>query len=213
LIQRQREALWQAGAGEIVAVTGYRGEEIARLGLRTIHNESWRESNMVASLACALRTVEGPVLVSYSDIVYTPTAPAELLRSIDDVAVAYDVQWERLWRRRFADPLSDAESFRIEADGRITEIGGRVHTVDDIQGQFMGLMKFSAMGVQWVKALLKSEPGLEKTLDSTGLLMHLIQEGKRVAGLAVKGGWCEIDRERDLKVAHEMVHEGLLTLP
>ena len=35
-------------------------------------------------------------------------------------------EWREYWRRRFDDPLSDAESLRLDAEGRIVDIGGKV---------------------------------------------------------------------------------------
>ena len=42
-----------------------------------------------------------------------------------------------------ADPLSDAETFRIDASGELLEIGGKTGKIEDIEGQYMGLLKFT----------------------------------------------------------------------
>ena len=61
-------SLW-CGINEIY---NYRllGHEIERLGFKTIHNNKWANSNMVASIKLALDQIEGPLIFSYSDIVF-----------------------------------------------------------------------------------------------------------------------------------------------
>jgi len=44
---------------------------------------------------------------------------------------------------RFADPLADAEIFRINAAGQLLEIGGKTTRIEDIEGQYVGLLKFT----------------------------------------------------------------------
>ena len=41
----------------------------------------------------------------------------------------------------------DAETFRADASGRLLEIGGKTSEIEEIEGQYMGLLKFTPRGV------------------------------------------------------------------
>jgi Predicted sugar nucleotidyltransferases len=200
LLDWQLAALHDAGVDDIGIVTGYRREMLAERGLREFHNERWEQTNMVTSLACAGEWLEaGPCLVTYSDIVYGSAAVTALLRSGEELAVAYDLDWRRQWEARFGDPLEDAETFRIDADARILEIGQKPKSVQEIQGQYMGLLLFRPGGwaaLQRVRASLEQHQ--RDKLDMTGALQLLIESGFPVHGVPAPSRWAEFDSESDL---------------
>jgi len=213
LLHWQTEALATAGVDPICIVTGYRREMIEATGYRSIVNPDWSESNMVASLLCATERLSPPLVVSYSDIVYSSTLVRRLVESPHDLAITYDREWKSLWAKRFRDPLSDAETFRIDDDARVREIGGKAGDIAEIQGQFMGLMKLSETAIGWITDLVASSEGARNRLDSTAMLMGLIDSDKPVYGVPTRGGWCEVDDPEDLAVAEQMLGEGLLGAP
>ena len=53
LLEKQLNALRQAGIEDIAIVTGYRRELLIPFNLVEFHNPRWAETNMVTSLACA----------------------------------------------------------------------------------------------------------------------------------------------------------------
>ncbi len=201
LLHWQLEALRSAGVRDIALVTGYRREMLAGHGLHEFHNERWAETNMVASLACAREWLESsPCLVSYSDIVYERAAVDAVLGSEADLAVAYDLDWLRLWEARFGNPLEDAETFRIDEASRILEIGQKPESVAEIQGQYMGLLRFCPAAwaaMQRVRVAL--EPAKRDRLDMTGALQLMILSGYAVTGVPVHSHWAEFDSEEDLR--------------
>ncbi|MFZ5427690.1 MAG: NTP transferase domain-containing protein [Thermodesulfobacteriota bacterium] len=80
LLEWQLAALRAAGASGVTVVTGYRGEMIAGYGMNTVENPRWSETNMVSSLLCAAPLLESrECVVTYSDIVYGPSAVRALL--------------------------------------------------------------------------------------------------------------------------------------
>jgi choline kinase len=124
LLEHQLEALQRAGIREIGIVTGYRREALSGRGLTEFHNPRWDQSNMVSSLACANDwLLEAPVIVSYSDIFYEPSAVSSLMETPAELAITFDPNWLALWSKRFADPLEDAETFRLQPNGQLAEIG------------------------------------------------------------------------------------------
>ena len=212
LVEWQVAALRRAGLERITLVTGYLSKQFDALGLPTVHNLDWHRTNMVGSLMCRLDGFSGPLLLSYSDVVHQPAVIEALLAADADIAVSYDIDWLELWSRRFEDPLSDAESFRIDAAGELVEIGRRVSDTAEIEGQFMGLVSLSARGVEIIREIVGSRPEYRAGLDMTGLLDICLQSGHVVRGVPTRGAWCEVDTQDDLAVAEALIREGRLTL-
>jgi choline kinase len=126
LLDWQLQALRGAGIAEIAIVTGYKRELLANRGLVEFHNARWAETNMVSSLACAQDWLKAePCIVTYSDIFYSSAAVRSLMTSAAPLALTYDPNWLELWTRRFADPLLDAETFRLTPKHTLSEIGGK----------------------------------------------------------------------------------------
>jgi len=215
LIERQVAALRRGGVGEIGLVRGYRGEMIDFPGLSYFANDRWAETNMVISLAAAAPLLRsGPVIVSYADIFYRSELVRGLANAPGQLVISYDRAWRRLWTRRFADPLSDAETFRIDAEGQLLEIGGKTTRIEDIEGQYMGLLKLTPTAWRAVEALLGNlDAPTRDRLDMTGLLRGLLARKMLPIGtFGTYGQWGEIDSSADLALYKNMVREGELVL-
>lgn len=210
LIDWQTTALCEAGIEEVILVTGYRAEMLQGYGTRRIHNPRWAQCNMVSSLLCADTAFDGPVIVSYADIVYHSAPVRALMAAQGDIVVAYDTDWLDLWSRRFDDPLGDAESFAIDSQLRVRDIGRKVADISRIQGQYMGLLRITPTALGWIREAVQGREDGGRTMDMTGLLAGLIDAGHPVHGLPCSGGWCEIDDARDLAVAEALLAEGKL---
>ena len=215
LIERQLAALRRGGVDEIGVVRGYRAEIIDFPGLSYFVNERWAETNMVMSLAAAAPWLRsGPVIVSYADIFYRSELVRGLAGAPGQLVISYDRKWRRLWTRRFADPLADAETFRINAAGQLLEIGGKTTRIEDIEGQYMGLLKFTPPAWSAVKMLLGTlDAPIRDRLDMTGLLCRLLT-GKQlpISTFGTDGEWGEIDNPEDVVLYQNMVSEGELLL-
>jgi len=206
LLDWQLEALRGAGIESIGLVRGYMGEKLARDGLRTFDNPRWAETNMVVSLACASAWLSCDVcLVSYSDIVYPAATVRALAAAESDIAITYYKDWRRLWEVRFRDPLSDAETFRLDDSGRLLDIGTRPRNLDEVQGQYMGLLRFTPRGWQWVEEALAGVEALQRDkLDMTSLLRMLLARGHPIAAVPVQEPWYEVDSQTDLELYQAM---------
>jgi L-glutamine-phosphate cytidylyltransferase len=201
LLDWQLAALSAVGIGRTVLVGGYRLDQLRGKGYQVIENPRWAHTNMLASLLCA-RTllIRGSCLVLYSDVVFHPDIVQTLLRSDEPIAITYDQRWASLWHERFDDPLQDAETFRLKGT-RLLEIGRRATHLADVQGQYMGLLRFSPRGWDVVERFLATRPQADiDALDMTALLGRLVATGADVAALPVDGRWCEVDSRQDLKL-------------
>ena len=205
LLHWQLEALHKGGVDRVLVVRGYLAEKLNG-DFDTVDNPRWAESNMVETLRRASSWLEdGPSVISYSDIAYRSEHVRAISECECDIAITYDVRWERLWALRFEDPLSDAETFR-EADGRLLEIGGRAESVDEIKGQYMGLLYMTPHGWSIVEGLL-SELGQQQVdqLDMTALLRLLLEKGVQIGVVPVEGGWVEADSMQDVRAYEEIL--------
>jgi choline kinase len=213
LLDWQIDALHAGGVESIGVVRGYLGHLIDGRGLAVFDNPRWADTNMVRSLACASRWLrDAPAIVSYADIFYPSSAVAALREAPGEIAIVYDADWRSLWCERFADPLSDAESFALDGT-RVVDIGRRARSLDEIQGQYMGLFKFTPAGWLAVERCVASlEPERADRLDMTSLLSALIARGQRIEGVRVSGMWGEIDSAEDLAMYERRIAEGRLTL-
>lgn len=205
LLDRQLAVLATAPIQPIVLIGGYRVEMLKRSGIEIRANPRYAETNMVWTLFCAEEDLEGDVLLCYGDIVYSREILEALLNSKADIAVAIDLDWESYWRARNEDPLADAETLKLAADGQILEIGQKPKSLAEIEGQYMGLMKFSPKGTQLLKKTFhdaKSTGALRgKSLEKaymTDLLQAMIDLHYRLDAVPVHGGWVEVDTVSDL---------------
>jgi len=215
LLERQIAALRRGGVDQVGVVRGYRAEMIDLPGLSYFVNERWAETNMVTSLAAASSWLgSGPVIVSYGDIFYRSGLVRGLAAAPGQLVITYDRGWRRLWTRRFADPLADAETFRINAAGQLLEIGGKTTRMEDIQGQYMGLFKFTPPAWRVVERLLGTlDSPTRDRLDVTGLLRRLLAgEELPIATLETDGQWGEIDNPEDVALYEGLVRDGELAL-
>lgn len=205
LLEWQLTTLKKAGIKDIAIVTGYKRELISVKAPFEFHNERWAETNMLSSLACAKEwLVSEPCIVSYSDIFYDVSAVKSLMNSDDDLAITYDPNWLDLWSKRFDDPLSDAETFILNLDNTICEIGNKAGSLDEIEGQYMGLIRFSPKGWEEAERIRQSVSLKEKDqMHMTGLLQRIIISGNiHVKAISFDGVWGEVDTQSDLAVYH-----------
>ena len=208
-------ALASAGAGPLAVVGGYRHDLIktfaaqSNIPFTSLANTRWAETNMLSSLLCAAEWAGGEeCLVSYSDIVYPARHIQALMENDLPLALTFDTEWERLWRlRNEGDPLADAETFREEG-GLIREIGARPQSLDQVRGQYMGLLKLTPQGWKiWLDLCAALGPAVDHT-DMTGFLRLILADGHNIGAVAVQGSWCEVDSDRDLELYENALAEG-----
>jgi len=202
LLEWQLDAIRNAGISEIGIVTGYKREMLLKYGLEEFHNPRWAETQMVTSLSCAADWLNRePCIVSYSDIFYEVKAVESLIESTADVAITYDPNWQQLWTDRFGDPLLDAETFAINSDGTLVNIGGKPESVDEIHGQYMGLLRYSPKGWAEFNALCSQLTDNQRDkMHMTGTLQMLLDQGRiPIMTIPYVGKWGEVDTEEDLR--------------
>jgi len=200
LIDWQLETLKNAGIDQIAIVRGYKKDDF-NYNLKYFENNNWSETNMVMSLLTADEWLrKNTCVISYSDIVYSTDAVLRLKMVSEDIGITYDENWFKLWSARFRDPLSDAETFKVDTKGLLTEIGNKPKTIEEVQGQFMGLLKIEPSGWKKIFQLINQHTETEKAkMDVTTLLQKLIERGVNVSAVPIRDAWYEVDSESDLQ--------------
>lgn len=218
LLHHQIQALRQGGIKEIGIVTGYCAEAFQSFeaeGLACFHNAQWQESNMVASLYSARNWLNDSCLIAYADILYESQLVNELQRALTqsqaDFILPINLNWRALWEARFEDPLEDAESLKMNATGQVIEIGARAQSLNEIEGQFMGLLLLRPKGIQSLLAYLKQlSPETRARLDMTSLLQQLISKDIPIAAYPSESDWLELDTREDLSLYQAWHRAGKL---
>ena len=207
LIHYQIDILKKSGINDIIIVKGHHANKIRINGTKTFTNKRYFETNMVFSLFCAESELNGDVIISYGDIVYSDSILKKLIKSEHNISVAIDLDWKRYWIKRFNNPLDDAESLGLDNKGRIIEIGKPVQNYNQINGQYIGLMKFTSHGIKSLKKIFYKSKEVNqiqnKNLNSafmTDLLQSLIDEGINIWPVNVHGEWIEVDTVKDLEL-------------
>ncbi len=220
LIERQVETCRRCGIERIVLVGGYRADRIDIPGTVMYVNEDYASTNMVESLMCARGELEGETIVSYADILYEDRVLRQVMADPADIGVTVDTAWRAYWEARYGDPSVDTESLAIEGD-RIVDIGRPDPPLEEIDGRYLGLLKFSARGAADLKEIYDAAraaytggPWRTSKSFQTGYMTDLLQEiadaGRALAPVRIEGGWLEFDTVEDYAQARRWAETGEL---
>ncbi|MDE5603886.1 MAG: phosphocholine cytidylyltransferase family protein [Helicobacter sp.] len=210
-------ALREAGISKIAVVGGYLFE-VLRSYLQSFaikdiyYNPAFGTTNMVKTLFCASSWMETCIrekedlIISYADIVYFKESVCRLQSANVPLSIVIDKRWRDLWDRRFSDPLEDAETLKI-VNGKIIELGKKARSYEEIEGQYIGLFKFS---YEFLPEVLNFYDTLDrkvtyegKDFDNmymTSFLQALIDNFHNAEPVEIYGNWCEIDFKSDLEI-------------
>ena len=202
---------------KICIVRGYQKGKINFQDVKYYFNEKYDSTNMIETLFCAEEEFNDTIIISYGDIIYEREIIKKMIENNENFSVVVDKNWQKLWKIRFENPLDDAESLVLDKNELILELGQKVENIDNIQGQFIGLMKFQNDGIidivnfyKKMKLIANSSinplnPNLpfEKSF-MTDFLQGLIQNDQKLNAVIIKNGWLEIDSLKDYDLYQKM---------
>ena len=206
LIDRQLDTFRGLGIDDITIVTGHQAERLHRPGVKTRHNDDYRNNNILLSLMYAADQLDDDVIVSYSDIVYGRDVVERLLEADGDIVAVCDGAWEQAYVGRREHPVEQAEKVVIR-DGVISRIGKHLEA-HEADGEFIGLLRLSRAGAEALRTtfheVAKRHAGRPfqaaarfEVAYLTDMLQELIDRGHRVRPVLIEGGWHEIDTIED----------------
>tara|TARA_B100000780_G_scaffold279220_1_gene256664 strand:- start:20 stop:799 length:780 start_codon:yes stop_codon:yes gene_type:complete len=221
IIERMIEKLISADvkSEDIHIVTGYMSHALEFLPVHKIHNAKYNQTNMVYSLFCAEDVLKSgeDVLILYGDIIISTETLKSALNQMKAISVISNNAWERLWHARMDNPLEDLESFKINKDKKLIEIGKKASQYEEIEGQFTGIIKFrkdiTLSIIDFYRKLQSENVGASMQFNNmymTDFLQLMIEHSYDLYVSEIQGGWLEIDTVQDLNVYNKMQAESTL---
>jgi 2-aminoethylphosphonate-pyruvate transaminase len=195
LVGRSVRLLRERGMETITIVVGHRADAYARFaaGQRDIHlipNDAFATSGSMASLAVALASIDRPVLVLESDLVYESRALDVLLASpFGDVTLV-------------SGPTGAGDEVWVDApDGRLRAMSKAIEDLAAVTGEFVGISRLSPPTcvaiVDAFQALVREHGHRRMSYETDGLVRVSHQQPIAVA-LVPDLCWGEVDDDRQL---------------
>ncbi|WP_295052854.1 phosphocholine cytidylyltransferase family protein [Sulfuricurvum sp.] len=193
----------------IAVVNGYKREVLEKYlkgqECTFFTNMDFDRTNMVSTLFCAKEFMNDDLIISYADIIYKQEILEQLINSKEEFSVVVDKDWKELWSLRMENPLDDAETLKLK-DGNIIELGKKPKNYEEIEGQYIGLIKISkntlSKIIDYYDSLDKTELYDGKDYNNmymTSFIQMVIDNLMNVKPVFIHGGWVEIDTVDDLK--------------
>ena len=183
---------------KVCIVTGYNNKKLMKYKLKKFHNRYWHKTNMVYSLAKADRWLSNyNCIISYSDIFYEKKAVEILKKNKKDFVILNNKKWLKNWKSRYKNPLDDAESFKVDKNKYLIEIGNKEKKLKNIKGQYMGLIKITPKIWRLIKKKMPEIKNKNK-ISLTELFNNLIKLRFKISTAEYNNKWFEIDNKVDL---------------
>lgn len=218
LLMYQKDVLKSNGINDLHVLVGYKKDEIKDSDFNKIENPEYDTTNMVASLNCAQNLFDGldDILITYGDIIFESSLVQDIMNDSNPLAMTYDQDWLNLWSKRMDNPLDDAETFKLNDDGFVTELGKKPKSMNEVSGQYIGMIKVSA---QFAPSFFNLYDQLRytnelfdgQTFDNmymTSYLQLLINNGTQIKAISTKNGWLEVDSVEDLERYEKLIESG-----
>lgn len=211
LLHRQLDTMEKCGISltDISLVGGYLQERLVAPGIKQFTNSRYAETNMVETLFSAEEFMaEGEdLIIAYGDIIYDTQVLNALLETDGDLVLTADEEWQKLWSLRMENPLDDVETFKMNKDGYLVELGKPPESLEDVQAQYMGLIKVRGGKV---KEFIDFYYSLDRNaffdgkdfanMYMTSFIQSLIENEWRVKPALIKSGWLEVDTADELQM-------------
>lgn len=216
IIDYELSALRNNAINDIGIVSGYLSDVLRNYlkneGLKFYTNDNFMNTNMVSTMFCAKEFMQEclrqkqDLIISYADIIYQDSIVQKLINYKGELGIIIDKNWAELWTKRFENPLSDAETLKIVGN-TIVEIGKKPQDISEIQGQYIGLFKFS---YEFLGDVLEFYHSMDRNIfydgkdfDNmymTSFLQAIIEKYHNATPVNIYGGWIEIDNLEDLEI-------------
>ena len=212
ILDQTVENMRSAGCDKVVVVTGHLAEMINHPDIIKVHNVEYLTNNILGSMMYARDYLDGPVILSYSDIWVEPDIYRRLLNTPGDLVLAVDSDWRIYHENRGDHSIGEAENAYVRKDNSLDRIGKHVEDAAPpgmLCGEFLGLWRMSAHGTQ---IFCDAYNELNRKLDPsapfqhaiewqkayiTDMIQHLILQGNKFNCALIERGWAELDTEQD----------------
>jgi L-glutamine-phosphate cytidylyltransferase len=193
-------------------ITGYKKNILKKYlkdkKINFLFNSEWKKTNMVATLMKADKILSKNYnIISYADIFYKKSAIALLLKKKYDISITSSKNWKKIWKKRFKDPLTDAETFDYDSNFFLKEIGKKPENLKQIKGQYMGIIGVSHIGWKKIKLFIKKNKFINiNKISITELLSEYIKKNpKSIKVIEYNESFMEIDFNKDNQIKNQLI--------
>ena len=212
LLQRQVQAYKDCGIRDITVVRGYKKEKINYKDLKYVTNSDYKNNNILNSIFCAEKVINGNIIIAYSDILFESNVVKRLMESDHDISVVVDIDWRGYYVGRKDHPLSEAENVIFDSNNQVLKIGKIGTQKEEVHGEFIGMIKLTDRGTELlkenfhrVKKIYWNKPFQRASIFQkaylTDMLQELVDVGIKVHCVIIERGWKEIDTIEDYQKA------------
>jgi phosphoenolpyruvate phosphomutase len=199
------------GINDITVVGGYRADAIDTAGIKLVVNDRYADTGELASLACAIDSVDTDALISYGDLLFRSYVLRDLVETSADFAVVVDSSPTGAGNRTVRDFAHCSRADDRGLFGTKVLLSGVASGADaeaPAQGRWIGMLKVSRPGLVKLKAVLVHLRAREdfESLDLPALLNALIADGAAIEVLYVHGHWRGVNDLEDFRLAADFAH-------
>jgi phosphoenolpyruvate phosphomutase len=195
---------------DITVVAGFKAETIDVEGTQVIRNAEYETTGELASLACASAKFSDDMLIVYGDLLFRSYILRDLLDCLGEIVAVVDSVMNNKSVSgspdyaycSIADDLSifgqDVNLLHISKSTQ-TELGNK-------SGRWIGMLRLRSQGKEWVSEAL-NELQKQPEFNCMGipeLCNYLIQQGKPIKVLYIRGNWLDVNSLDDLDLAFQL---------
>ena len=198
---------------KITVVRGYKKDKVNLPSIDFMDNDRYADTGEAATLAVAAEHLDGDCIVAYGDILFRHYILEMLAEAVGDITIVVDARW----RERDPDPTSrvrdlvqcsrDFQPGYLQNEPiKLKRIGAGLDA-DKINGEWIGLAKFSGQATAKIKDIL-ADLSASKKLDSASMidvLQGIMALGEEVRVLYINGHWMDVDNASDLEDAQRFL--------
>tara|TARA_Y100001935_G_C17227452_1_gene468576 strand:+ start:78 stop:794 length:717 start_codon:yes stop_codon:yes gene_type:complete len=190
-----------------ILITGYKGKKIHKFAkqnnFKIVHNNKYKNTNMVYSLFLSSKFVTQDVIICYGDIIFDSNLYKSLKKKTN--LIPLNKNWLKLWKKRMSKKniLNDAENLEVK-NGYLKSIGAKIKKFPTYQ--YMGIVKL--MKKDFFKARNFFNNFNDKKIDMTSFLNNiLIRDLINFKIIKYNSYWYEIDNAKDIKVTQTLINK------
>ncbi|UCH62839.1 MAG: phosphoenolpyruvate mutase [Fidelibacterota bacterium] len=206
LLERQVEIFRRCRIKDIHVVLGYKADTVEVDGINRIINKPWEKGGIASSLYAAVDKLNGPVIISFGDILFEEQVLNDLLDTTEDIVLAVDVSWTngRKPEREIDAVLGTMPPSERYGASRCIPLDRIGTDVDHNQahGEWIGLMKVSSRGTRQIRDFLESYYA-DRTRQKINTTMVDVIKALKEREIPVhvnyfRGHWLDVDGPEDL---------------
>jgi len=222
IIKKQVISLNECGITDISVVLGYKEEMVKEatreLGLNYYINPRFKETGLLESFFAAKEKLDGEVILVCGDVFFEPSVIKKLLVDKNDICIVSDNSKEIDHQEQnsfenYYGKITQKGSTKVSViNGKVIKISKNM-PLAETSAEYIGIIKFSARGIQIVYQKIKSLIEAGEIIDFSSpsyLLRWFINSGQEVYTVFVNySEYAEIDYEKDLIEARERLKKSI----